>query len=80
MLAAGDASSLDVRPRSWEWLDPIHFSNERHPEGPVLHTMSNSSSATTVWLREDLADRLYARKSRGESYGDVIERLLDAAE
>jgi predicted CopG family antitoxin len=42
--------------------------------------MSNSSSATTVWLREDLADRLYARKSRGESYGDVIERLLDAAE
>lgn len=35
---------------------------------------------TTVSLDEEVADRLYARKSRGESYNDVIRELLDSVE
>lgn len=35
---------------------------------------------TTISISEDVADRLYARKRRGESYNDVVEDLLEAAE
>jgi hypothetical protein len=34
---------------------------------------------TTISVPEELADELYARKGRGESYADVIWRLLEAA-
>ena len=32
---------------------------------------------TTIQISEELADELYARKERGESYEDVIWRNLD---
>lgn len=35
---------------------------------------------TTISVPEELADRLYERKGRGETYADVIERLLEDAE
>lgn len=35
---------------------------------------------TTISVPEDLADELYARKARGESYADVIRRLLATAD
>lgn len=31
---------------------------------------------TSIRISEDLADELYERKSRGESYEDVIWRLI----
>lgn len=37
-------------------------------------------SDTTISLPEDLADELYDRKARGESYADVIRRLLEQAD
>ena len=40
----------------------------------------STMGSTTISLPEDLADELYARKERGESYADVIRRLLAAAE
>lgn len=36
--------------------------------------------STTISLPEDLADELYERKARGESYADVIRRLLEDAD
>ena len=36
--------------------------------------------ATTISVPEELADELYERKGRGETYADVIERLLEAAD
>lgn len=33
--------------------------------------------STTISVPDDLADELYARKGRGESYADVIYRLLE---
>lgn len=35
------------------------------------------TETTTISVDEDLADELYARKARGESYADVIRRLLE---
>lgn len=35
---------------------------------------------TTISVREDIADELYSRKERGESYNDVLERLLQKAD
>jgi len=35
---------------------------------------------TTISIPEELADELYARKGRGESYADVIEGLLERVE
>jgi hypothetical protein len=35
---------------------------------------------TTISVDEDLADELYARKARGESYADVIRRLIEQAD
>jgi Arc/MetJ-type ribon-helix-helix transcriptional regulator len=37
-------------------------------------------SNTTISLPEELADELYERKERGESYADVVRRLLEAAD
>lgn len=37
-------------------------------------------SDTTISVPEDLADELYERKARGESYADVIRRLIEKAE
>ena len=34
-------------------------------------------SDTTIRISEDLADELYERKSRGESYEDVIWQLIE---
>lgn len=36
--------------------------------------------ATTISIPEDLADDLYDRKGRGESYADVIRRLIAQAD
>lgn len=35
---------------------------------------------TTISVREDIADELYSRKDRGESYNDVLERVLQKAD
>ena len=35
---------------------------------------------TTISLPENLADELYDRKERGESYADVIQRLIERAD
>jgi predicted CopG family antitoxin len=32
---------------------------------------------TSIQVSEELADELYGRKERGESYEDVIWRLID---
>jgi predicted CopG family antitoxin len=32
---------------------------------------------TTIQVSDELADELYSRKSRGESYEEVIWRLLE---
>jgi predicted CopG family antitoxin len=37
-------------------------------------------SDTSIRVSEDLADELYDRKDRGESYEDVIWRLIEQAE
>jgi len=37
-------------------------------------------SDTTIPLPAELADELYARKGRGETYADVVRRLLAAAD
>lgn len=37
-------------------------------------------SQTTISISEDVADRLYDRKGRGESYNDVVLELLEAVE
>ena len=45
------------------------------------HTRNASmGDATTISVPEDLADELYERKGRGETYADVIRRLLEAEE
>lgn len=35
---------------------------------------------TSIQVSDELADELYDRKQRGESYEDVIWRLIEAAE
>lgn len=35
---------------------------------------------TSIQVSEELADDLHARKGRGESYEDVIWRLIEAAD
>jgi len=37
-------------------------------------------ATTTISVPEDLADELYSRKGRGESYADVIRRLIEQAD
>lgn len=35
---------------------------------------------TTIQVSDELADDLHSRKARGESYEDVIWRLIEAAD
>ena len=35
---------------------------------------------TTIQVSDELADELYSRKGRGESYEDVIWRLIEEAD
>lgn len=35
---------------------------------------------TSIRVSDDLADELYERKERGDSYEDVIWRLIDQAD
>lgn len=35
---------------------------------------------TSISVSEELADELYSRKNRGESYEDVIWRLIEEAD
>lgn len=35
---------------------------------------------TTIQVSDELADELHSRKSRGESYEDVIWRLIEEAD
>lgn len=35
---------------------------------------------TSIQVSEELADELYSRKDRGESYEEVIWRLIEAAD
>ena len=39
-----------------------------------------SMGDTSIRVSEDLADELYDRKERGDSYEDVIWRLIEQAE
>jgi len=41
---------------------------------------TGNMSDTTISVPEELADELYRRKARGESYADVIRRLIEKAE
>jgi len=36
--------------------------------------------ATTIQVSDELADKLYSHKCRGESYDDVLKRLLEVDE
>ncbi len=38
---------------------------------------TSTMGRTTIQVSEELADALYAKKQRGDSYEDVIWRLLD---
>jgi predicted CopG family antitoxin len=38
------------------------------------------SNRTSISVTDELADELYERKQRGESYEDVIWRLIEKAE
>ncbi len=38
------------------------------------------SSRTTISVSEELADKLHNLKARGDSYEDVIQRLMDASD
>lgn len=41
---------------------------------------TTTTESTTIRLREELVDELYARKNRGDTYSDVVERLLEDEE
>jgi len=41
---------------------------------------AQATMPTTISVPEDLADELYERKQRGESYADVIYRLIEQAD
>jgi len=36
-----------------------------------------STNSTTIRVSEELADELHERKSRGDTYNDVVRRLLE---
>jgi len=40
---------------------------------------SDGMGKTSIQVTDELADELYNRKQRGESYEDVIWRLIDEA-
>ena len=41
---------------------------------------NHTDMPTTISVEEELADELYSRKGRGESYNDVIWRLIEKAD
>ena len=41
---------------------------------------TSSMGRTTIQVSDELADELYQQKNRGDSYEDVIWRLLDGAD
>lgn len=43
-------------------------------------TQATTMSRTSISASEELADELYERKRRGESYEDVIWRLIEKAD
>lgn len=44
------------------------------------NTVVETDGGTRARITDDTADRLHERKRRGESYNDVIVRLLDMAD
>lgn len=50
----------------------LQYHNEHMPTG----SQPDSMGKTTIQLDDETADRLYERKARGESYDDVVRRLL----
>lgn len=47
----------------------------------ILFTIKvDGMSDTSIRVSEDLADELHSRKNRGDSYEDVIWRLLENAD
>jgi len=49
----------------------------RHMARVILHrTKIPNMGDTSIRISEELADELYDRKNRGESYEDVIWRLI----
>jgi len=43
----------------------------------TIETQKHSMGKTSISISDELADELYEQKNRGESYEDVIQRLLD---
>jgi predicted CopG family antitoxin len=46
----------------------------------VVETANESMGDTSIRVSDELADELYSRKSRGESYEDVIWSLIERAD
>lgn len=42
----------------------------------MAQTKDDSMSRTTVSLKEETADQLHSMKDRGDSYDDVVQRLI----
>ena len=45
-----------------------------------MATAKNDMGRTTIQVSDELADELHEKKDRGDSYEDVIWRLLDKEE
>lgn len=45
----------------------------------VKATQTSDMGSTSIRVSEELADELHDRKDRGDSYEDVIWRLIDEA-
>lgn len=46
----------------------------------TVQEVSDGMGRTSIGVSEQLADELHDRKNRGDSYEDVIWRLIDAAD
>lgn len=46
----------------------------------ATHNQSGGMSDTSIRVSDELADELFDRKQRGESYEDVIWRLMEQAD
>lgn len=49
---------------------------QNHNQDMPTGSQPDSMGKTTIQLDDETADRLYERKARGESYDDVVRRLL----
>ena len=47
---------------------------------PAARKRHDMSSKTTIQIEKEVWERLNARKKHGESFNDVLERLLDETE